>query len=170
MKTVIVLATHGALPSDFPRQELEELFSLRAQIRRALPEDRPLLEQHLRELDRRVRTWPRTPANDPFYTASQEIATRLRGLTGKEVIVAFNEFCAPSLEEGLDIAVQRGAQHIVVLTPMLTRGGEHAEKEIPAAIEQARERHPDVTFTYAWPFSDEAIAAFLAAQIARFTV
>ncbi len=168
MKTVIVLAMHGALPSGFPRDELDAFFSLRAQLKRATPKERAQLEEQLHTLERRIRTWPRTAANDPFYAASQVIGAELSRLTGREVVVAFNEFCAPDVEEGLDLAVQHGAQRVIVLTPMLTRGGDHAEKEIPAAIERARERHPDVTFVYAWPFAEEAIAQFLATQIARF--
>lgn len=170
MKTVIVLAMHGALPGDFPRHELDAFFSLRAQFKRATPEERSHLEEQLRALERRIRTWPRTAANDPFYAASQSIAAELSRLTGQEVVIAFNEFCAPDVEEGLDLAVRRGGQRVVVLTPMLTRGGDHAEKEIPAAIERARQRHPEVAFVYAWPFSDKVIAEFLAAQIARFAV
>ena len=168
VKTIFVLAMHGTLPNDLPHQDMDMLFALRAQIRRAAPEERARLEEQLRALDRRVRTWPRTPTNDPFYAASQAIAAQLSRLSRHEVVVAFNEFCAPDVEEGLDIAVQRGAQRVIVLTPMLTRGGDHAEKEIPAAIARARQRHPTVTFLYAWPFADEMIAQFLADQIARF--
>lgn len=168
MKTVIVLAMHGALPDDLPRHELDTFFSLRAQLKRATSEERLPLEEQLRTLERRIRAWPRTAANDPFYVASQAIGAELSHLTGREVIVAFNEFCAPDVEEGLDLAVQHGGQRVIVLTPMLTRGGDHAEKEIPAAIERARQRHPSVTFVYAWPFADAAIARFLADQIARF--
>ncbi|MGC8879503.1 MAG: sirohydrochlorin chelatase [Anaerolineae bacterium] len=167
MKTIIVLAMHGALPNDLP-QQVDMLFALRAQLKRARPEERARLEEQLRVLDRQVRTWPRTATNDPFYAASRAIADQLSHLTGREVVLAFNEFCAPDVEEGLDIAVQRGAQRVIVLTPMLTRGGSHAEREIPATIARARQRHPEVTFLYAWPFSDEAIARFLAAQIAQF--
>ncbi|PWH18011.1 MAG: hypothetical protein DDG58_07310 [Ardenticatenia bacterium] len=170
MKTVIVLAMHGALPGDFPRHELDAFFSLRAQLKRATPEERSQMERQLRTLEWRIRTWPRTAANDPFYAASQAIGAELSRLIACEVVVAFNEFCAPDVEEGLDIAVQRGAQRVMVLTPMLTRGGDHAEREIPAAIERARQRYPEVTFVYAWPFANEVIARFLADQIARFNV
>ena len=51
MSTIIVLAMHGAPPTDFPRQEASELFGLRGRLERAAPADRPALEQRLRELD-----------------------------------------------------------------------------------------------------------------------
>jgi CbiX protein len=57
-------------------------------------------------------------------------------------------------------------QHEVV-TPMMTRGGEHSEADIPMAIARARSRHPSVRFQYAWPFAPAEVAGFLAMQIHR---
>ena len=34
---------------------------------------------------------------------------------------------------------------VLVVTPMMTRGGEHVEREIPAAVARARRRHPGRT-------------------------
>jgi sirohydrochlorin cobaltochelatase len=48
---------------------------------------------------------------------------------------------------------------------MMTRGGEHAERDIPAAIDRAQNRHPAVAFQYIWPFDAAQIARFLASQI-----
>jgi sirohydrochlorin cobaltochelatase len=112
-----------------------------------------------------MRTWPRTAENDPFHAASQELAAQLSQETGCDVIVGYNEFCAPSLDEALDQAAARGAERIIVVTPMMTPGGEHAEEDIPATIRRAEERHPGVTFVYAWPIEVEDVAEFLAAQL-----
>jgi sirohydrochlorin ferrochelatase len=49
----------------------------------------------------------------------------------------------------------------------MTRGGEHSEVDIPAAIERARARHPGVAFVYVWPFETAAVARFLAAQVGQ---
>ena len=164
-KTVIVLAMHGAPPGDFPRQELSELVSLHARLAHAKSAERAALEKRYTELDRRVRAWPRTAHNDPFHAASQEMGVQLGQVTGREVVLGFNEFCAPSLEQGIDLAVELGAQRIVVITPMMTRGGQHAERDIPEVIQAARARHPGVSFVYAWPFAVADVAAFLAGQI-----
>jgi sirohydrochlorin cobaltochelatase len=51
---------------------------------------------------------------------------------------------------------------------MMTSGGGHSEVDIPEAIGRASARHPQVRFTYAWPFKDDEVAAFLAGQIERF--
>jgi sirohydrochlorin cobaltochelatase len=88
----------------------------------------------------------------------------LRRESGRKVILGFNEFCAPSLDEALDQAAGQGAAKIVVVTPMLTRGGEHAERDIPEAIERAKSRHPGEKFIYAWPFKAKKVAEFLNSQ------
>jgi sirohydrochlorin cobaltochelatase len=87
---------------------------------------------------------------------------------GRRVIVGFNEFCAPSLDEALEQAAGSGTSRIVVVTPMMTRGGEHAEADIPVAIRRAQQRHPEIAFVYAWPFEMEQVAQFLASQIAQY--
>lgn len=169
MSTTIVLAMHGAPPVDFPGEELAEFFGLHMRLEHGPPggEQRARLEARYEELEEKVRTWPRTPQNDPFYAASLEMAAHLEEATGSQVVVGFNEFCAPTLDDALAEAAGPGVQQVVVVTPMMTRGGEHAERDIPAAIEWARARHEGVAFFYAWPFDAADVAAFLAGQIAQ---
>lgn len=163
MKTLLVLAMHGAPPSDFPRQEMLELFDLHHRLERLSPAERAGLEERYAELERKMRLWPRTPQNDRFWAGSQVLAQALEAAAGLKVILGFNEFCAPSLDEALDQGAAQ-AERLLVLTPMMTRGGEHAEKDIPQAVQRARERHPQVVFHYLWPFETADVAAFLAAQ------
>jgi sirohydrochlorin cobaltochelatase len=87
---------------------------------------------------------------------------------GYPVSVGFNEFCAPSLDEAFDRAVGQGASRIIVVTPMVTRGGEHSEMDIPAAIQRAQARHRGLSILYAWPFATTCVAQFLAAQVEHF--
>jgi sirohydrochlorin cobaltochelatase len=167
MKTIVVLAMHGTPPKDFPRRELGEFFGLHARMETATAIERERLQQRHEELEARMRAWPRTTENDPFNAASHEIAEHLSQATGLNVIVGFNEFCAPSLDEALDLASEPGANRVIVTTLMMTRGGEHAENEIPDAIEQARRRHPGVSFDYAWPFDPAKVARFLAQELSH---
>lgn len=167
MNSVIVLAMHGAPPNDFPRQEAAEFFGLHGRMAHAGGTHPPSMAQRYGELHAKMRAWPRTAENDPFYAASMEMAEHLGQAASQEVIVGFGEFCAPTLDEALDQAVLGGADSITVVTPMMTRGGEHAEIDIPAAIERARERHPGIQIRYIWPFSMVEVARFLAAQIER---
>lgn len=167
MQTILVLAMHGAPPSDFPPAEAAELFALHARLELPSVAERAALEKRYAPLEARMRAWPRTVENDPFRAASHELAAHLARAAGLDVLVGFNEFCAPDLDEALDQAVAAGAQRVVVVTAMMTRGGEHAEVDIPAAIERARARHTGVTFVYAWPFGSEQVAGFLAEQVRR---
>jgi sirohydrochlorin cobaltochelatase len=167
MKQVIVLAMHGAPPNDFPRGQVGEFFGLHGRLEQVSGPERERLQRRHDELEAEMRAWPRTAENDRFWAASLELGAHLGEATGQEVLVGFNEFCAPSLDEALDQAVESGAEQITVVTPMMTRGGEHSEVDIPAAVRRAQKRHPGVTFRYVWPFKTQEVARFLAAQIER---
>lgn len=168
MKNVVVLAMHGAPPSDFPRHEMAEFFSLRSRLDHSAGPDRAYLERRWIELENKMRLWPRTAQNDPYHAGAQELAARMREVMGCPVIAAFGEFCAPSLDEALAQAAAEEPQRVIVATPMMTRGGEHSERDIPEAVDRARRRFPQISFIYAWPFESPEIAQFLAAQIRRF--
>lgn len=161
---------HGAPPKDFPRTELAEFFGLHARLEQARrgegAGERAALEARHQELEVKMRAWPRTEANDPFHAGSLAIAQALANASEMTVILGFNEFCAPSLAEALD---QAGLDYrrVIVVTPMLTPGGEHAGADIPAEIERAQARHRRTQFVYAWPFDPSDIADFLAQHIAR---
>ena len=166
MKIIIVLAMHGTPPRDFPREELAEFFRLHSHI----GEDKSRVSGQDRYsfLNNKMRNWPRTDQNDPFHAASQELAAHLSKVLGYEVVVGYNEFCAPSLEEALQSAADNDISKIIVATPMMTRGGEHSEKDIPVKIGEFRKRHPQIEITYAWPFDSVQVAKFLTEQISRF--
>jgi len=169
MTTVVVLAMHGVPPRDFPAPELAEFFGLHARIEAGGHGMASALAQRYHDLEARLRAWPRTRANDPFHAASMDLAARLARDTGLEAIVGFKEFCGPSLEEAFASAAAHGAGRVIVVTPMLTQGGEHAERDIPAAVSRARTAHPGVEFVYAWPFEDAAVVRLLADQVHRFS-
>jgi sirohydrochlorin cobaltochelatase len=162
--TTIVLAMHGAPPTDVSPGEVAQLMGLHASLERVDGAEREALRRRYDALDGAMRARPRSAENDPFWAASHILGQAVARATGCQVIVGFNEFCAPRLDEALDRAAGE-AEPVVVVTPMMTRGGEHAEIEIPAEVEAARRRHPGVEFTYAWPFDVDDVARFLAGQI-----
>jgi sirohydrochlorin cobaltochelatase len=159
---------HGAPANDFPKKERAELFDLRARLKHAPREGRTPLEERHHQLDAKMRAWPRTAKNDPFFEGSRELAKQLRKEIGYQVIVGFNEFCAPTVEKAIDEAAAAGAEQVIVVTPMMTPGGAHSKAEIPEAIEQARRRHPGLSILYAWPFETSEVARFIAGQIGSF--
>jgi sirohydrochlorin ferrochelatase len=165
-----VLIMHGATPKDFPPALRKEHHSLRARCE-AVPSPATVDERlRFEALDRELRRWPRTRANDPFYFAARRIARHLTRAARLPVFLGFNEFCAPSAVDALDAAVLAGAGQVLVTTLMLTRGGHHSEEEIPELISEARQRHPQTRFIYAWPFKEKAITQFLCDNIRPFYV
>jgi sirohydrochlorin cobaltochelatase len=167
-KAVVVLAMHGAPPLDFPREETTEFMSLHARVGHGPGAEAVSLRQRYVDLEEKMRAWPRTGQNDPFYAGSQDLAKQLRRESGFEVIIGFNEFCAPTLDDALERAAAREAEKIIVITPMMTRGGEHSAIDIPEAIRRAQQKFPAQKILYAWPFPMEDIARFLSSQLTRF--
>jgi sirohydrochlorin cobaltochelatase len=169
MKTAIILAMHGMPPNDFPRRELGEFFRLHSAVEGMGGQAGPDIHSQYAVLHQKMRDWPRNPHNDPFKFASDELAAGLKALSGFQVLVGYNEFCSPSLDDVFLQAIREGSGRIVVVTPMMTRGGEHAEKDIPGRIAEVKKLHPDVEIIYAWPFENSQIVHFLNEHIARFT-
>ena len=83
--------------------------------------------------------------------------------------VAYNEFCAPTLEESVEELIKKGATQITVTTTMFTPGGSHSEIEIPEILRHLRTRHPGLELRYAWPFDLGLAASMLVEQIRRFS-
>ena len=162
MKSALLLIGHGSPASDTPRDLVRELKRLEERRQRA---GAPEMTPAERALDRQVRAWPRTAASDPYREGLQAIgASLVSRLAGWTVALAYNEFCAPSVEDAVARLASEGHDKIVFVTTMFTRGGVHAECEIPEELERARRRHPKVAFAYAWPFDAEAVCELLARQ------
>jgi sirohydrochlorin cobaltochelatase len=160
--TAVVLVGHGGVPRDFPRADLQRLKALEGERRGrgTAPSDEE------RALERKIRTWPRTAQNDPYQAGLETVAARLRRKLGDaRLAVAYNEFCAPTLEDAVSELVSAGARRIAVVPSMLTPGGVHSEIEIPETLAALRARFPDVELCYAWPFDPDAVAELLALQI-----
>jgi sirohydrochlorin ferrochelatase len=158
----VVLVGHGAVAKDCPREWVMKLKAL--EVRRhqtgaeAVPEEL--------ELDRRIRTWPRTPENDPYKTGLESLANHLRrGLNGTLLTVAYNEFCAPSLTEAVHAMIEEGVGVITVIPTMMTPGGVHSEVEIPVLLDQLRLRNPEARIRYIWPFDLSRVARLLVEHI-----
>ncbi len=162
----VVLVGHGGIPKDCPQELVARLKRLEAQRRAA---KQPPSQEEL-ELDMTIRRWHRTVETDPYQAGLETVAARLRPqLAGALFAVAYNEFCAPTLEESIEALIQQGATHITVATTMFTPGGSHSEVEIPDILDHLRPQYPGVELRYAWPYDLQLVATTLAEQIRRFS-
>jgi len=157
MNVIVVIVMQGTPPRDLP-QYVKHIYS----------SERESLEQRYAELDKKIRNWPRTEHNDPLFATSQQLSVLLKQVTGYEVIVAFNEYCSPSVREAIDLAIKRGADKVVVTTTIMTCVGGQSEIDIAAAIERAQAQHTGIPIVYAWPFEISEVARFLTTHITRF--
>ncbi|MFO0708099.1 MAG: CbiX/SirB N-terminal domain-containing protein [Nitrospira sp.] len=162
----VILVGHGGIPRDCPQDLVTRLKRLEAQRRAA---KQPPSQEEL-DLDGKIRRWPRTKETDPYQWGLEAVATQLRSkLNGVLFAVAYNEFCAPTLEDSIESLISQGATDILVTTTMFTPGGSHSEVEIPEILEEMRPHHPGVTLRYAWPFDLSLVADTLAQQLRRFS-
>lgn len=161
----VVLVGHGGIPKDCPSELVTRLKRLEAQRRAA--KARPTTEEL--DLDTKIRRWPRTKDTDPYKSGLEALAHEFKQqLNGALFAVAYNEFCAPTLEEAVEELMAKGAKDITVVTTMFTPGGSHSEVEIPEILDELRSLHPEVALRYAWPFDLSQMAGVLADQVKRF--
>ena len=162
----VILVGHGGIPKGCPQELVTKLKRLEAQ-RRA--DKMPPSPEEI-ELDTKIRLWPRTPETDPYQSGLEAVAAQLRANLGEVLFaVAYNEFCAPTLEESVKELIKKGATHITVTTTMFTPGGSHSEIEIPEILDHLRPQYPGVELCYAWPFDLNLIANILTEQVKRFS-
>jgi len=164
-KKAILLVGHGGIPKGYPQDLITKLKRLEAQ-RRAI--GAPMSSEEL-ELDAKVLTWPRTPQTDPYQAGLEALGAAMKPLLNGSLFgLAYNEFCGPTLAEGIEDLIRQGARSITVVSTMFTPGGSHSEIEIPEELEELRRKHPGVTLTYAWPFNLEQVSRMLMEHIQRF--
>ena len=162
----VILVGHGGVPTDYPRDPLAKMKALEA--RRRASGGVPTPEEI--ELDTRLRRWPRTRATDPYHAGLEALARELRAhLNGICFTIAYNEFCAPAVDEAIEQMIGDGVTTITVVPSMLTPGGSHSEIEIPETLARLRVKHPGIELRYAWPYDLTQVAIMLASQLKRFS-
>lgn len=161
----VILVGHGGLPKDCPREIIQQFKQLES-ARKA--SGKPATAQE-RDLEKRIREWPRTPENDPYKAGLEQLAERLEPLLeGAPLVLAYNEFCAPTVEDAVADLTARGVSRITVVPTMLTPGGSHSEIEIPEILDDLRARHPALEIRYAWPTDLGLLARMLADHLKKF--
>ena len=161
----VILVGHGGLPEGCPQDIVSKLKRLEMERRR---KGVPASEEE-KELDRKIRDWPRTPESDPYKVGLEKLAKQLADkMPDTKIVAAYNEFCAPSIEDAVDDLVTSGIKRISLISSMFTPGGSHSDKEIPEDVEELRKKYPDVNFQYAWPFDLSKIAELMVGHLENF--
>ncbi len=164
IQRAVVLIGHGGVPKDLPRGWVTELKRMEAE-RRAKGGEPSEMEM---EADQRIRNWPRTPENDPYRMGLESLASQLKSLLKDEcLVVAYNEFCSPSIEQAVADLVREGFEQIALVTTMVTPGGSHADGEIPEEVEKLQKRFPEIQIRYAWPFDLRKVAELINFQVSQ---
>ena len=74
----------------------------------------------------------------------EDVAAQVRKRAPESIVeVAHLEIAEPDISEGIDACVKQGATQIVV-HPYFLGPGRHTTEDIPAQVERAGERHPNV--------------------------
>lgn len=153
----LLLVGHGGPAKDFPK--LTEYFKLHGKN-----------SDEARKIEDEMAHWPRTEHNDAYWGGFMKIARSLeQSRAFSSMQIAFNEMCAPSVEEALDELAKQRPDTILVTSIMVTPGGVHSEKDIPLSIENFKEQHPDIVVIYAWPYDTRLISSFVVDHVKTFT-
>lgn len=83
--------------------------------------------------------------------ALHAIAEMVEEETGFDIVeVAFREQHQPNIQKGIDACVARGADRIL-LYPYFLFAGAHVLEDLPAEMEEAARRYPDLEMTLGEP-------------------
>ena len=160
-KRAVLIVAHGSPATDTPIELRRELRRLHAKQHKSEAE-----RSREREVELQIRRWPRTGDNDPYQRGTEALATELGALlAGVPVVAAYNEFCVPDVPDAVKSLVDQGVRHIDVLSTMVTPGGGHSERDIPAALTVCRAQFPEVEFEYRWPYDLRLVAALFARHL-----
>lgn len=103
---------------------------------------------------------------DGTREAHLDLARELSAELGVPVTAGFLEISEPDIPTAIDTALAAGARHLVLLSYFLHRGN-HTQRDIPAFIDAARERHPGVEFAMTPPLGPDPRLTALSAELAR---
>jgi sirohydrochlorin ferrochelatase len=95
----------------------------------------------------------RTASNEEVRVLTRELRQAANTAFG-QVECAFLELAEPSIPDGIDGCIARGATEVVVL-PYFLSAGRHVVKDIPEIVAASQARHPTVALRIA-PYLGQA--------------
>lgn len=85
---------------------------------------------------------PRAVANEPMFAVVEEV--RKRGVY-PVIEVGFMECNAPDIPTAIETCIAQGAAEIIAV-PYFLHTGKHVADDLPALLEEAQARYPEVAF------------------------
>ena len=86
----------------------------------------------------------------------EALIKRLKPLCDFEIFeYAFLEIEKPSIPEGIDLCVRKGARDITILVNFLN-SGKHVDEDIPRIIREAKTKYPSVNFRITIPIGQHS--------------
>ena len=166
IKQAAILIGHGGLPSDIPKELVEDFMKVHKQrVRMKTP-----ITSKEKELESLIRNWERTPESDPYKSGLEKLAAHLAPRLENYILkTAYNEFCFPSIEQAADQLAEENVTEIILITTMITPGGSHSESEIPEEVDALRLKYPNMNFQYAWPYDLDIFSNLLSDHIINFS-
>ncbi len=86
-----------------------------------------------------------------FIDSQERFASLYSELTGREIVEhAHMELAEPSIKDGFDACVRRGATRVIV-SPFFLSPGRHWRDDVPTLVAEAAAPHPGVEFIITAP-------------------
>ncbi|MEZ5350276.1 MAG: CbiX/SirB N-terminal domain-containing protein [Microthrixaceae bacterium] len=85
--------------------------------------------------------------------------------SGRTTVAAYLEMAEPGIPDAIDAAVASGAAEVVVV-PCFLHPGNHVLVDIPAVVDEARERHAEVPITLTAHLGSSAALVPVLAELA----
>ncbi|MBW2578038.1 MAG: cobalamin biosynthesis protein CbiX [Deltaproteobacteria bacterium] len=86
----------------------------------------------------------------------EDVADQIRKRAAESIVeIAHLEIADPGISEGIETCVGKGATHIIV-HPFFLGPGRHTSEDIPAQVERAAQRHPNVRIRISEPLGSHA--------------
>ena len=86
----------------------------------------------------------------------EQVAAQIRKRAPDSIVeVAHLEIAQPSIGEGIETCARKGATRIVV-HPFFLGPGRHTSEDIPAQVERAARKHPNVQIRISEPLGNHA--------------
>jgi len=96
-----------------------------------------------------------------------ELTDTLKKRSGLPVVeYCFLDVDKPTIPEGIEVCIAKGAKHITVLLNFLNSGN-HVLRDIPALVDEAKKKHPQVSFMITEPIGQHPKIADLFLDLIR---